>query len=187
VPDTEVRWTAIVEAANRLGLPISSKLVGRIEDNSPSPHLGYRITQKLLAAGEPFTALFAFNDISAMGAIRALYECGQRVPDDVSVLGFDDIESASYQTRSLSTVRQPLKEMGRLAAESVLRRAQSSEPKDSGTTEIVVAPELIERETTSVVSWARKAHETGVPVSASKLPDAHQGASTQKSEMLVKA
>ncbi|MGB7846136.1 MAG: LacI family DNA-binding transcriptional regulator [Candidatus Acidiferrum sp.] len=186
VPDTEVRWKAIAEAANRLGLPISSKLIACIEDNSPSPHLGYRITQKLLAAGEPFTALFAFNDISAMGAIRALYECGRRVPDDVSVLGFDDIESASYQTRSLSTVRQPLKEMGRLAAENVLRRAQSSEPKDSGAAEIVVAPELIERETTSVVSWARKAHESGVTVSEPKSPNSHQRAASPKTELLVK-
>lgn len=162
VPDTEVRWKAIVETANRIGLPISSKLVGQIEENSPSPHLGYRVTQRLLATGEPFTALFAFNDISAMGAIRALYECGRSVPDDVSVIGFDDIESASYQTRSLTTVRQPLKEMGRLAAENVLRRAQSADGKDPGPTEIIVVPELVERETTSVVRWARKAHEAVV-------------------------
>lgn len=159
VPDTEVRWKAIVQTANRIGLAISSKLVGQIEENSPSPHLGYRVTQRLLATGEPFTALFAFNDISAMGAIRALHECGHRVPDDVSVLGFDDIESASYQTRSLTTVRQPLKEMGRLAAENVLRRAQSADDRDPGSAEIIVVPELVERETTSVVRWARKAHE----------------------------
>ncbi len=158
VPDTEVRWNAIVEVARRLGLVISPKLVGQIEDNSPSPHLGYRVTQKLVASGEPFTALFAFNDISAMGAIRALYECGRRVPHDVSVLGFDDIESASYQTRSLTTVRQPLKEMGRIAAEAVLRRVQASDEADSVPTEIVAPPELIERETTSVVYWARKSH-----------------------------
>lgn len=95
-----------------------------------------------------------------MGAIRALYESGRQVPDDVSVLGFDDIESASYQTRSLTTVGQPLKEMGRLAAENVLRRAQSAEGLESTPTEIVVAPELVERETTSVVYWARKARQT---------------------------
>ncbi len=159
VPDTEVRWKAIVEVAGRMGLTISPNLVGQIEDNSPSPHLGYRVTQKLVASGEPFTALFAFNDISAMGAIRALYECGRRVPQDVSVLGFDDIESAAYQTRSLTTVRQPLKEMGKLAAEAVLRRIAASGGGGSVPGEIVAPPELIERETTSVVYWARKSSE----------------------------
>jgi len=154
--DTEVRWNAIAAMAAQMGLDISPKLVVQMEDNSPSPHLGYRVTQKLLAAGEPFTALFAFNDISAMGAIRALYEYGRRVPQDVSVLGFDDIESASYQTCSLSTVRQPLKKMGQIAAEAVLRRVQAGEQADPGSSEIVVAPELVERETTSVVDWARR-------------------------------
>ena len=155
VPDSEIRWNAIVAAARRVGLPIYANLVGQIDVNSPSPHLGYRVTQKLLAAGEPFTALFAFNDISAMGAIRALYECGRRVPHDVSVLGFDDIESASYQTCSLSTIRQPLNKMGKIAAESILRRIQSPEAAAQEPGEIVVAPELVERETTSVVHWAR--------------------------------
>jgi DNA-binding LacI/PurR family transcriptional regulator len=160
VPDTEVRWKAIVEVARQIGLTISPNLVGQIEDNSPSPHLGYRATQKLVAAGERFTALFAFNDISAMGAIRALYECGLRVPRDVSVLGFDDIESAGYQTRSLTTVRQPLKRMGTIAAEAVLRRVQADQEEELPPPEIVVPPELIERETTSVVHWARKSFET---------------------------
>ncbi len=90
VPDTEVRWNAIVEVAQAMGLPLCEKLVTQIADNSPSPHLGYKATQKLLATGEAFTALFAFNDICAMGAIRALHEFGLRVPEDVSVLGFDE-------------------------------------------------------------------------------------------------
>jgi len=159
VPDTEVRWNAITDVARQMGLQIAPNLVGQIDANSPSPHLGYRVTQKLVATGEPFTALFAFNDISAMGAIRALYECGRNVPHDVSVLGFDDIESASYQTRSLTTVRQPLKKMGKLAAETVLRRLQNGDGPDRGLAQIVVPPELIERETTSVVHWARKSGE----------------------------
>jgi DNA-binding LacI/PurR family transcriptional regulator len=70
----------------------------------------------LLSGHEPFTALFAFTDISAMGAIRALRDSGLRVPDDVSVVGFDDIQNAAYQNPGLTTVRQPLREMGRLAA-----------------------------------------------------------------------
>jgi LacI family transcriptional regulator len=155
VPDTAVRWSAIMDVAGKLGLEISPNLVGQIEDNSPSPHLGYRVTQQLLASGEDFTALFAFNDICAMGAIRALYECGRKVPRDVSVMGFDDIESSSYQTRSLTTVRQPLRDMGKIAAEIVLRRVQNPDGAD-GAADIVVRPELIERETTAPVSRDRK-------------------------------
>ena len=162
VPDTEVRWGAIVETARRMKLPISERLVGQIEINSPSPQLGYKVTQRLLASGEKFTALFAFNDVCAMGAIRALYEFGLRVPDDVSVLGFDDIESAAYQTRGLTTVQQPLKKMGTIAAENVLRRImRPPEEQDHAPAQIVVKPELIERETTGL------AH---TPVNAAKTP-----------------
>src|SRR5438128_7198804 len=76
--DTEVRWSAICEAASQLGLTINPKLTGQLSGDSSSPELGYGVTQKLLAAREPFTALFAFNDISAIGAIRALREAGWR-------------------------------------------------------------------------------------------------------------
>jgi DNA-binding LacI/PurR family transcriptional regulator len=96
-PDAEVRWKAIVDVARQMGLPISLKLVTQTKDNSPSPECGYKITQRLLASGEPLMALFAFNDISAIGSIRALHEAGRRVPEEVSVVGFDDIESAAYQ------------------------------------------------------------------------------------------
>ena len=67
-----------------------------------------------------FTALFAFNDVSAIGAIRALREAGLRVPEDVSVVGFDDVQSAAFQNPALTTVRQPLHQMGLLAAQTVL-------------------------------------------------------------------
>jgi len=101
----------------------------------------------LLATGKPFTALFAFNDISAMGAIRALREAKLRVPQDVSVVGFDDIQSAAYQNPALTTVRQPLREMGRIAAETLLRRIRRS-GSDSAGGETMVEPKLIIRETT---------------------------------------
>lgn len=166
VPDTEVRWNGILEVAQGMSLSISEKLVTQIEDNSPSPHLGYRATQKLLASGEPFTALFAFNDICAMGAIRALHEFGLRVPEDVSVLGFDDIESAAYQTRGLTTVQQPLKQMGKIAAQNVLSRILRPTRKfdDVAPAEIIVRPKLIERETTGLASRRRSARKTVVPL-----------------------
>src|SRR6266478_1878726 len=72
--DTEIRWESERGAAKELGLEINERLVGQLDGESPSPELGYGVTRKLLATGEAFTALFAFNDISAIGAIRALRE-----------------------------------------------------------------------------------------------------------------
>ena len=156
VPDTEVRWHAITRVAAQMGLPISSKLVRQIEENSPSPHLGHKATQELLVSGEPFTALFAFNDICAMGAIRALHEFGLRVPEDVSVLGFDDIESAAYQTRGLTTVQQPLKEMGKTAAQITLRRVlRPKNDSEDFPSEILFEPRMVVRETTAVARQPR--------------------------------
>jgi DNA-binding LacI/PurR family transcriptional regulator len=145
--DTAVRWDSVQGAAAELGVAIAGSLVGQLEGESSSPELGYRVTQKLLASGEPFTALFAFNDISSIGAIKALREAGRRIPEDVSVVGFDDIQSAAFQNPGLTTVKQPLRQMGALAAETVLHRinapAQQPYPK-----EITVEPELIIRGST---------------------------------------
>jgi LacI family transcriptional regulator len=144
--DTEVRWQNIERSADQLGLSIDPRLVVQLEGDSPSPQTGYKATKKLLAAAEPFTALFAFNDISAMGAIRALRESGLHIPEDVSVVGFDDIQSAAYQNPGLTTVRQPLREMGRTAAEILLRRI--SRPGLDLHDRYTVEPELMVRETT---------------------------------------
>jgi DNA-binding LacI/PurR family transcriptional regulator len=152
--DTAVRWSNIEKAARRLRLPIVRSLVSQLEGDSPSPELGYEAARNLLASHKPFTALFAFNDISAMGAIRALREAELRVPEDVSVVGFDDIQSAAYQNPALTTVRQPLREMGRIAAETLLRRIHRAGANQSA--EIVVEPKLILRETTARVSQERK-------------------------------
>jgi DNA-binding LacI/PurR family transcriptional regulator len=152
--DTEVRWNNIERVAKHLGLTIDPRLVAQLEGDSPSPQLGYKATKKLLAAGKVFSALFAFNDISAMGAIRALRESGCQVPDDVSVVGFDDIQSAAFQNPALTTVRQPLREMGRAAAEILLKRINrpGSELHDKHTVE----PELVIRETTCAAAARRR-------------------------------
>jgi DNA-binding LacI/PurR family transcriptional regulator len=149
--DTAVRWEAVQGAAKELGVPISERLTGQLEGESSSPELGYIVTQKIIAAGEAFTALFSFNDISAIGAIQALRESGRRVPEDVSVVGFDDIQSAAYQNPALTTVRQPLRNMGMTAAETLLQRinapAKAPYPK-----EIVVEPDLVVRASTAKAS-----------------------------------
>src|SRR6201981_1613240 len=146
--DTAIRWESVRTAAEALGVTIKDGLVGQLEGESSSPELGYHVTKKLIASGEPFTALFAFNDISAIGAIQALREAGRQIPQDVSVVGFDDIQSAAFQNPALTTVRQRLREMGMLAAETLLRRI-AAPPEAPYAKEIVVQPELICRASTA--------------------------------------
>jgi DNA-binding LacI/PurR family transcriptional regulator len=148
--DTVVRWDSVRTAAGELGIEIKDRLVGQLEGESSSSELGYQVTQKLLATGESFTALFAFNDISAIGAIRALRESGRRIPEDVSVVGFDDIQSAAFQNPGLTTVKQPLRQMGVLAAETLLQRINAP-LKQPYTKEIVVEPDFIVRGSTGPV------------------------------------
>jgi LacI family transcriptional regulator len=146
--DTDSRWNAILAAARKLNAPIDPHLTVQLEGDVASPELGYAVTRELLSRGHRFTALFAFNDISAIGAMRAVREAGLRIPDDVSIVGFDDIQSAAFQQPGLTTVRQPLRRMGELAAEIVLRRI--GDPKKSlHAKQITVEPELIVRGSTA--------------------------------------
>jgi DNA-binding LacI/PurR family transcriptional regulator len=144
--DTDARWEGIRLAMAARGLRVVPQLVARLEGDAPSHDPGYAATRRLLAAGKPFTALFAFNDVSAIGAVRAFREAGLRVPEDVSVVGFDDVQSAAYQNPALTTVRQPLRRMGRLAADQVLEQIGS--PGQPAVQQIVVSPELVVREST---------------------------------------
>lgn len=150
--DTRVRWNAIRREAEVLDLELDKDLVTRLEGDLPSPETGYLAARRLLASASPFTAVFAFNDISAIGVIRALHEAGRRVPQDVSVVGFDDIHLAAYNNPALTTVRQPLWEMGRLASETVLRRLAAGGGGDSPPEFVRVKPELIIRESTAPVA-----------------------------------
>ena len=90
--------------------------------------------------------MFTYNDIAAIGAIRAIRESGLRVPKDVSVVGFDDIREAAYHLPSLTTVRQPLRQMGEIAARTLVERIEGQKKYPS---EIAIKPELVVRESTA--------------------------------------
>jgi DNA-binding LacI/PurR family transcriptional regulator len=153
--DTESRWRGIRHVMKKNGLTIFPKLVAQLEGDLPSHEPGYLATQRLLAGGESFTSLFAFNDVSAIGAIKALREAGLRVPQDVSVVGFDDIQSAGFQNPGLTTVRQPLRTMGMLAAQTVLQ--QISTPASAvHALQIVVDPQFVVRESTCLAASAAR-------------------------------
>ena len=146
--DSDDRWRSIVAAARARGLEIHSELTIQLERDLTSPELGYPVVQQLLHAGRPFSAIVAFNDIAAIGAIRGLQDAHLRVPADISVIGFDDIQMAAYHNPRLTTIRQPLHEMGETAARILLQRLQGSKdyPMD-----YAVLPELIVRESTAAV------------------------------------
>jgi len=155
IPDSEFRWESIQNVAREMQLKVDPALVIRIDsagwsmkDNyhPMAPEIGYRPMQALLDQTRDFTAIFCFNDIAAIGAIRALKDAGLTVPGHVSVVGFDDIQSAAYSTPSLTTVRQPLLEMGRRGAQTLLDRIANGERDFPA--EIVMAPELVIREST---------------------------------------
>ena len=161
IPDSDFRWDAIQDVSIEIGLQINPACVIRIDDagwsmktgyHPMAPEIGYKPMQALLERNRDFTAVFCFNDIAAIGAIRALKDAGLSVPGDVSVVGFDDILSAAYATPSLTTVRQPLLEMGKKGAQVLLERiANREEPYPS---EITMAPELVVRESTGPVAAA---------------------------------
>jgi DNA-binding LacI/PurR family transcriptional regulator len=144
--DSDERWTSICQTAKTMGVTIDPVLVVELTRDVSSPELGYPVVQALLAGGKKFTAIVAFNDMSAIGTVRALQDFGLRVPEDVSVIGFDDISAASFNNPRLTTIRQPLSNMGRIAAQSVLNRIHQSEQFRK---EVTVEPELVIRESTA--------------------------------------
>ena len=147
--DAKDRWEAICRVASQIGLCVDPELTVQIDADDPTPRLGYPFAKQLLGKQKPFSALFAYNDMSAIGAIRAIQEQGLRVPQDISVMGFDDIPGAAFHSPSLTTVRQPLNRMGEVAAQSLLERIEG---KKDYPAEIAIEPELVVRESTAQIA-----------------------------------
>src|SRR6202021_138321 len=145
--DSQSRWQSIMQVARTLSLEVPSDLIIQLDRDLTTPELGYPGIHQLLLRRRDFTAVLCFNDISAIGAIRALHDAGLKVPEDVSILGFDDIQAASYIVPSLTTIRQPLQHMGALAASSLLKKLAHEKIPDI----IKLDPELIVRESTAQV------------------------------------
>ena len=151
--DSADRWKSLMAVAKELGLEVPQELVMQVEGGVSSPELGLPITHNLLRRTREFTAIVAFNDQAAIGAIRALREQGLCVPEDVSVVGFDDFEYAAYHSPSLTTIRQPLHKMGNMAARLLLGRIRGQEGFEQ---EVAIVPELVIRESTAPPPTRRK-------------------------------
>jgi len=146
--DTRARWRAICRVASDLGIEINPRLVTQLEDHGLGTDPGSIATVRLLERGVHFTAIFAFNDLAAIGAITVLREAGIQVPAQVSVVGFDDILSAATNNPPLTTVKQPMKEMGRVAASTLLQMIHS-EKQEWPKHPIRVLPAFVERQSTA--------------------------------------
>jgi len=144
--DADDRWNCLMNVARDLKLAVPPELAVQLTLRVSTPELGFEPANELIQRGEDFTAMVCYNDISAIGAIRALMNHGLKVPDDVSVVGFDDIQSAAFHNPSLTTIRQPLQQMGLMAARILLQRirGQATFPDF-----VPISPELIIRESTS--------------------------------------
>lgn len=123
IPASMERWEGIQDFARQAGLDINHELLMQMQSlpEANSTFLeGYRLTRRLIGSEHSFTALVAFDDLAAAGAIRAFHESGWQIPQKCSVIGFDDVPNAEFISPALTTMRQPLEEMGKLSVEMLL-------------------------------------------------------------------
>jgi len=146
VPAAE-RRKGYERALHEAGLPVDKTLVEistDLREHGYTEQAGYRAARALLSRRERPTAIFATSDIQALGVMRAVKEAGLRTPEDISIVGFDDILISEYV--GLTTIRQPMRQMGELAVEKFLSRLEQREQPISHT---VFTPQLIGRSTTN--------------------------------------
>jgi DNA-binding LacI/PurR family transcriptional regulator len=150
--DSAPRWRGIRWFAKSSGLELDSRLIVDLpESRDPisSFEAGYKLTEELIKHNRPFTALMAFDDMTAFGAIRALAKAGLRVPEHCSVIGFDDVAACVLYTPPLTTVRQPMEAMGVMAADLVMEGISAvMETREVSAVHRKMAPKLAIREST---------------------------------------
>lgn len=138
------RWQAVLDTLEKANAPLNQQLVYKFGDYQAQS--GYKAAEYLLNCETTPTAIFAFNDMMAFGILSYAYDHKIRVPDQLSVIGFDDISMASYSVPSLTTIAQPKYELGRRVAEILLRRIQGD---DSPTATVVLPTTLVIRQSTA--------------------------------------
>ena len=141
---SHLRYVVFRDMLQVANIPLDPDLVIESEAGQAS---GYASMQKLLALSDPPTAVFTHNDVLAMGAISAIYQAGLKVPDDISIVGYDDTINAAYLNPPLTTVKLPIAEMGRLAGKTILDLIKNGNSFAPQTTTLPV--ELIIRASTA--------------------------------------
>jgi len=150
------RWKGIRSFAQSSGLRLDPKRIAELPeslDPNSSFEAGAQLTMELLRCGKSFTALMAYDDVTALGALRALKNNGLRVPEDCSVIGFDDVAQASLSVPSLTTIRQPMEAMGSMSVGLILDAIKAVHQKrDIPAVQRKIPAELVVRESTSTLS-----------------------------------
>ncbi|RRA49547.1 LacI family DNA-binding transcriptional regulator [Acidipila sp. EB88] len=150
--DSAPRWAGIQKVTARSRAALDPELVLQLPglaDALSGFHDACRMVKQLLARDRPFSAVLAFDDLTALGVIRGLSEAGLRVPLDCSVMGFDDVLPAEVSTPAITTIRQPLHAMGVQAATQMLQCLNSTaSPSARKATLLKSHPELVVREST---------------------------------------
>jgi LacI family transcriptional regulator len=151
--DSQQRWRGLENCARDAGSKIDPRLVLEIQGRNSTYVEGCELTEELLRRGREFTALVAFDDLTACAAIRSLTKAGRRVPEDCSVVGFDDLPGSAFYNPPLTTVQQQLEMQGSLGAETIVELIQASIEKRSAVTKHrKVSPKLMVRDSTCPVS-----------------------------------
>src|ERR1700691_6090831 len=156
--DISPRWRGVRSFASSVGLEIDPALVVDLLD-SLDPNSGFegrfKLIEELLKHKKRFTAVMAFDDMTAFGAIRGLARAGLKVPEDCSVIGFDDVMPAGLSVPSLTTVRQPMEALGSASVGIVLEAINATiEEREFEVVHRKLAPELVVRESSRSVPWA---------------------------------
>lgn len=150
IVDSGRRWEGITQFANDAGLAIDPKLVVQLQHPGTSHEAGFKAAGELLRRKQQFTALLAFDDLTAFGAIRALTLAGRNVPLDCSVIGFDDVTAAAFYNPPLTTIRQPMETLGASAVQIFFDLADAFFTKEELTpVHHKIKPKLVIRDSTS--------------------------------------
>jgi LacI family transcriptional regulator len=149
IVDSAQRWKGIAGFAREVGLEINPKLIVQLKTQSGGLEAGFSATRELIRRNQRFTALLAFDDIAAFGAIRALTHAGKIVPADCSVIGFDDVATATIYNPPLTTIRQPMEILGASAVEIFLELGDAFfEKRRINPVHRKILPKLVIREST---------------------------------------
>ncbi len=153
-------WRSVADRAQGYQLALEAAGIGYdptlVAQGDWSYESGYRAMAHLLDAAPGFTGLFAQNDQMAIGAIRALHDAGWRVPDDLGVVGYDDIPVARYYQPRLTTIHQPMQEVGRMAARLLIEAIDNRSVEQK---EVLLKPELLRRESCGGMGNERRQSE----------------------------
>lgn len=150
--DSGRRWKGIRSFAQSVRLEIDPRLAIELPDlRDPNSGFegGFQACEELLRRRRPFTAILAFDDMTALGCMRALTKAGIQIPEQCSVIGFDDVAPAAMAVPSLTTIRQPMEAMGASAVETVLESIRAGlERREFTVSHRKMMPELVVREST---------------------------------------